>query len=185
MSKAKLKETKTVSIAELRFADDETGSFEGYASVFGEPDSYGDTIKVGAFKKTIQENRKHGGPAMFLSHDPTEPIGVWDEMREDARGLRVKGRLVDTSKGSDVLKLLKAKALTGLSIGFRARRAERGPNGGRLLTDIELLEISLVGLPSASKARVSSVRHQNFTTADLAALTTAAKDAAIAMRKLK
>lgn len=174
------KETKTATVAELRFAED-TGTFSGYASVFSEPDSFGDTIKKGAFKKTIAENKRNGGPAMFLSHDPTEPVGTWNSLEEDDRGLKVEGRLVDTAKGADVLKLLKAKALTGLSIGFRARKSERGPNGGRVLVDIELLEISLVALPAASRARVTSVRNQH-SEVDCSAFVTAAREAASSLR---
>ena len=151
-------EFKTITDTEIRFADDSSGTFTGYASVFSEPDSFGDTIKKGAFKKTITENKRNGGPAMLLGHDPTEPIGVFDDLVEDDKGLKVTGHLVETRKATDVLTLLRAKALTDLSIGFRSRRAERGPNGGRVLTDIELVEISLVSLPSASKARVQNVR---------------------------
>lgn len=155
------RETKTVSAAEVRFAtDDEAGTFSGYASVFGEPDSYGDTIKPGAFKKTLAKRSATGGPSMFWNHNPDTPIGVWTELAEDARGLKVTGRLVtETTRGAEALALLKAGAVNGLSIGFRAKASERGPNGGRILTEIELVEISLVSLPAASKARVTSVRH--------------------------
>jgi HK97 family phage prohead protease len=92
-------------------------------------------------------------------HDPREVIGVWTDLAEDERGLKVAGHLVlETARGSEAHALLKAGALDGLSIGFRARSAERGANGGRVLTDIDLVEISLVSLPAASKARVTTVK---------------------------
>lgn len=153
------RETRTLPAPELRFAANETGVFSGYASIFGEPDSYGDTIEPGAFRKTLAESKKLGGPAMFWNHNSDEPIGVWTELVEDERGLKVTGRLVtETIRGAEAYALLKAGAVNGLSIGFRARSAERGANGGRVLTDIELVEISLVPLPAASKARVTNVK---------------------------
>lgn len=153
------RETLTLAATEVRFATDEAGTFTGYASIFGEPDSYGDVVKKGAFRKTLQERKATGGPAMFWNHNSDEPIGVWTDLAEDERGLKVAGKLVtETTRGADALALLKAGAVNGLSIGFRARSAERGPNGGRVLTDIELIEISLVPLPAASKARVTSVK---------------------------
>lgn len=153
------RETKTLIAAEVRFATDEAGTFSGYASVWNEPDSFGDTIKRGAFAKTISQRGKAGGPSMFWNHNPDQPIGVWTEIVEDERGLKVSGKLVkETRMGAEALALMKAGAVNGLSIGFRARKSERGPNGGRVLTDIELVEISLVSLPAASKARITSVK---------------------------
>lgn len=172
-------DTRTLRADEVRFATDDTGTFNGYASVFGEPDSFGDTIKPGAFAKTLAERKKTGGPAMFWNHDPAQPIGVWTDLAEDARGLKVTGRLVtETRGGSEALALLKAGAVNGLSIGFRARSSERGPNGGRVLTDTQLLEISLVSMPAASKARVTSVRHQGHADASTAAFIQAVHKAA-------
>lgn len=152
-------ETLTLPSHEVRFATEEdAGTFSGYASVFGEPDSYGDTIAPGAFAKTI--GRRSSGPvAMFWNHNPDEPIGTWASLEEDTRGLKVSGKLVTaTTRGADTLALLKAGAVSGLSIGFRALAAGRGPNGGRVLTQIELVEISVVSLPAASKARITNVK---------------------------
>ncbi len=176
------RETKTLVAVEVRFAAGEAGTFTGYASIWNEPDSYGDTIKPGAFAKTLRETKAGGGPAMLWDHDPGAPIGVWTDLVEDKRGLKVTGKLVtETTKGADALALLKAGAIRGLSIGFRARRAERGPNGGRVLTDIELVEISLVTLPAASKARVTSVKSAGAS--GVAAFISAARRAALAIRK--
>ena len=177
------RDTRTLPASEVRFASDETGIFEGYASVWNEPDGYGDTIKPGAFKRTL--SKRSSGPSMFWNHDPGQPIGVWTELVEDARGLRVKGQLVtETVKGAEALALLKVGAISGLSIGFRALRSERGPNGGRVLTEIELVEISLVTLPAASKARITSVKGAAGP-ADAAAFAEAARRAALSIRGTK
>lgn len=164
---------------EVKFASDEAGVIEGYASLFGgEPDSYGDTIAKGAFAGSLAEHKAaRTAPLMLWMHDPSEPIGVWHEVREDASGLAVKGRLIlETVRGREAHALLKAGALNGLSIGFRVRDAERRQDGGRLLTEIDLVEISLVSMPAARRARVTSVK-------SAPAGTTAAKGAASSQRK--
>lgn len=146
---------------EVKFATDEAGTVSGYASVFGgEPDSYGDIIAPGAFTASLAEHKAAGSaPLMLWQHDPLEPIGVWGELREDATGLFVTGRLVlDTRRGQDAYALLKAGALNGLSIGYRTRSAERRAGGVRVLQNVELIEISLVSIPAASRARVTGVK---------------------------
>lgn len=176
------RETKAVTAAEIRIAEGDEGRFSGYAAVFGEPDSFGDTIKPGAFRKTIGK-RNGGSVAMLWNHNPDRPIGVWTDLAEDRRGLKVSGQLVlDTAQGREAHALLKAGAVNGLSIGFRARAAERGPNGGRVLTEIQLAEISIVSLPAASKARVTSVRNTDGT-AGIEAFTRAARRAASIFRE--
>ena len=154
------RETFTLTAPELRFASDDEATFSGYAAVFGVSDSYGDVIAPGAFKRTLAEHRAaKTAPAMFWNHDTSKVIGVWTELREDARGLAVSGRLIrETVAGGEAYHLLKAGAVNGLSIGFRARGSKRGSDGRRNVTDIELIEISPVPLPGQTLARVTSVR---------------------------
>ena len=152
------KETMTVKAEEIRLVGD-AGSFSGYAAIFDEPNSFGEIIAPGAFKKTIRERSANGGVGLFWNHNSDTPIGTWLSLVEDKRGLKVEGQLItEIPDGQKAHVLLRKKAVTGLSIGFRARGDKRGPNGARVLTDIDLLEISLVTLPSASKARITSVR---------------------------
>jgi HK97 family phage prohead protease len=106
-------------------------------------------------------------PAMLLSHNPEAlPVGVWTEMAEDGVGLRVKGKLLDTTMGSDTYKALKAGAITGLSIGFRpieyALRS-KPDEPRRTLRSVDLLEVSVVGFPANDKARVLSVKADDVT----------------------
>lgn len=146
---------------EVKFSTDGTGIVTGYASVFeGEPDSYGDIIARGAFASSLAQHKASGSaPLLLWQHDPSEPIGVWLELREDDAGLLVTGRLIlDTRRGREAYALLKAGALNGLSIGYRPRNSERRSGGGRILKDVELIEISLVSIPAASRARITSVK---------------------------
>ena len=92
---------------------------------------------------------------MLWQHDPTQPIGVWDEVREDATGLWVKGRLLtDVAKGREAASLIGAGAIDGLSIGYRTVKARKDDKGGRLLSELELWEVSLVTFPMLPDARV-------------------------------
>jgi len=94
---------------------------------------------------------------MLWQHDPAQPIGIWDEVREDATGLWVKGRLLpQVEKGREAAALLAAGAIDGLSIGYRTVRAERDGKGQRLLQELELWEVSLVTFPMLPEARVAA-----------------------------
>jgi uncharacterized protein len=144
---------------ETRFVPEESGVFAGYAAVWNRRDAFGDTLERGAFAASLAEHRAAGTrPLMLWGHDPARPIGTWTELREDDTGLHVAGKLVMTSTaGRDAFELLKAKALDGLSIGFRTKRATARP-GGRLVHEVRLIEVSLVALPAQMSARVASVR---------------------------
>jgi uncharacterized protein len=145
---------------ELRLADTEGGTFEGYAARFGPPDAFGDVWQRGAFAETLTEHRAGGTkPLMLWSHDPAEPIGLWEDVREDDTGLRVKGRLIlDVQRAREARSLMQAGAATGLSVGFKTRRAEARQGGGRTVRAVDLIEISLVARPAQPLARVTGMR---------------------------
>ena len=126
----------------------------GYASLFGKSDQGGDTVEKGAYGASLAKGR---GVKMLWQHDPTQPIGVWDEVREDATGLWVKGRLLtDVAKGREAASLIAAKAIDGLSIGYRTVKARKDDKGGRFLSELELWEVSLVTFPMLPDARVGA-----------------------------
>ena len=131
---------------------------EGYASVFGLADQGGDVVGKGAYGRCLKQMAESGRQVRMLwQHDQGKPIGVWDEIREDAKGLYVKGRiLTEVQQGREALVLLEAGAIDGLSIGYRTKQAERSPEGGRRLTEIELWEVSVVTFPMLPEARVQA-----------------------------
>lgn len=135
------------------------GSFEGYASLFDVTDLGGDVIVPGAFRDSLR-SRGPRGIKMLFQHDPNEPIGVWDELTEDARGLFVRGRLtLEVARAREVLALMRAGALDGLSIGFKAVTAQRQARTGiRRLARVDLWEISVVTFPLLPQARVGQVK---------------------------
>ncbi len=138
-------------------ADD--GRFEGYASVFGAEDLGRDVVAAGAFRETLQR-RGTTGVRLLFQHDPSQPIGVWEHLAEDGRGLYAKGRLMpDVARAREVLALMRAGAIDGLSIGFKAERGRRDPKSGvRRLEKVDLWEISVVTFPMLPEARIRNVK---------------------------
>jgi hypothetical protein len=131
---------------------------QGYASLFGKTDQGGDVVQKGAYAASLKRLAARGGRVKMLwQHDPGQPIGVWDEVREDQAGLWVKGRILpEVDKGREVAALVQAGAIDGLSIGYRTVRAERDGKGRRLLSELELWEVSLVTFPMLPEARVAA-----------------------------
>ena len=137
------------------------GTVEGYGSVFGVRDNYDDVIAKGAFVQSLKDHKAAGTmPAMLWQHDADKPIGVWTEMVEDEKGLRIKGQLaMETVKGKEAHALLKMGALNGLSVGFMSKEwAYDRETEVRTLTAIDLWEVSLVTFPANEKARVTNVK---------------------------
>lgn len=130
----------------------------GYASLFGVADQGGDVVVAGAYRRSLARLAAEGRAVKMLwQHDPGQPIGVWEEIAEDARGLRVKGRiLTEIDKGREAAALIGAGAIDGLSIGYRTVTAEKDAKGLRLLREVELWEVSLVTFPMLSEARVGA-----------------------------
>jgi len=136
-----------------------SGEFCGYASLFGRVDLGRDMMERGAFAASLARSGT-GGIRMLYQHDPVEPVGIWHELREDARGLYVRGRVSRaTVRGREVLALMREGALDGLSIGFRTVRARRdAATGIRRILEADLWEISIVTFPMLPGARVETVK---------------------------
>ena len=160
---------------EVKFdpAGSEVMSFDGYGAVFGNVDSYGDVIKTGAFSRYLADVKsgRTAWPMMLSQHgaagltaEDMTPIGVWTDLAEDGHGLRVKGQLADTPRGREVYELLRMQprpALDGMSIGYIAKQwspRTKPEEPKRTLTDIELVEISVVSRPANLLARVEGVK---------------------------
>lgn len=136
-----------------------TGEFEGYASLFGLMDLGHDVVLPGAFRHSLIE-RGTQGIRLLWQHDPHQPLGRWEEIAEDARGLYVRGQLdLQHPKAREAFGLMERGALDGLSIGYRTQIERKDPSTGlRNLEKIDLWEISLVTFPLLPQARVHGVR---------------------------
>jgi HK97 family phage prohead protease len=131
---------------------------EGYASLFGATDQGGDIVARGAYGRSLKALAAEGRAVKMLwQHDPAQPIGIWEEVREDDRGLYVKGRLLDrVERGREAAALIEAGAIDGLSIGYRTVKSTKNDKGLRVLNELELWEVSLVTFPMLPSARVAS-----------------------------
>ncbi len=152
-----LLEHKRATLPIAQMTDD--GTFSGYATLFGKVDLGRDRVERGAFLRSLLTRGK-GSIRMLFQHDPAEPIGVWEEIREDEKGLYVRGRIVSqTARRQEVLNLMRAGAIDGLSIGFRTEKSRTESTSGiRSILQADLWDISIVTFPMLPQARVSQVK---------------------------
>lgn len=144
--------------AEVKFSSDKPGFFAGYASKFNGVDAYGDTILPGAYAKTLEGRTR---PVQMRWNHRGPVIGKFTTIKEDAVGLYVEGELTPGhSVAEDARASMKHGAVTGLSIGYRIPEggSEKSEHGGRLLKQIDLIEISVVESPADIHAQVSSIK---------------------------
>lgn len=157
-----IKKTLSFEETEIKFTGDGTqGIFEGYASVFGNVDSDGDIILPGAFKSAIQQPSRK--VAMFFNHRAWElPVGKWDALTEDSKGLFVRGQLTPGHSGaSDLKAAMQHGTVEGMSVGFSVTKDDYSlaNGGGRIFKNITTLrEISVCTFPANELAGVSAMK---------------------------
>lgn len=152
---------------EIKAMDDNT--FEGYASVFRNVDSYRDVIEPGAFTKTISEGSKR--VKILWQHDPYQPIGVPTFMEEDNHGLFVKGRISETALGKDVKALMKDGVINELSIGYNTIKDEfDNEKNVRRIKEVKLWEFSPVTFAANDAALITGVKNRAGLVANIKAL---------------
>jgi len=143
---------------ELKFDEAKTGTFEGYASTFGNVDTYGDTVQPGAFAKSLRSGRD---VLMHWNHGSNDVIGKWLSLEEDTTGLYVKGELTPGHTVADnCYAAMKHGTVHALSIGYFDRKSTPNVHGGRTLAEIDLFEISPVLRPADSHAQLTSVKSE-------------------------
>jgi HK97 family phage prohead protease len=145
----------------------EKGRIEGYVSVYNVRDYHNEIVVPGAFAESLSVQQREGRyPLMLWSHDPSEPIGVWDDLADDGKGLYGKGKLLvdDNVPTADrVYSLVKHGAVQGLSIGYREVETDPAENGGpRKLKKLNLYEASVVSFPANRRARVEVVKSEKL-----------------------
>lgn len=169
-------QTKHLNTSALELKLDGTSGmkFSGYASKFDGVDSYGDTIKRGAYKSTIQDRER---PILMRWNHYGPVIGKWVKMAEDDIGLWVEGELTPGhSIAGDVYASLKHGAISGMSIGYMPVKSSALSEDRRLLEEIQLFEISVVEEPADVGAQVSSVKSAIESAATLRDIETALRN---------
>lgn len=142
------------------FTADDTGAIEGIAWPFGSADRVGDVIEPSGFAGAVGKSLP-----MLFAHDQAQVVGTWESVTVEADGLKVKGRLLvdDVARAKEVRALVRAKSVTGLSVGFMTKKSAPRKGGGRTITDLDLLECSLVAIPAHPGAQISSVKELQMT----------------------
>lgn len=138
------------------------GRIEGYGSVFGNVDSYGERVVRGAFAASIRTFKAEKRmPALLWQHRSDEPVGRWVDMHEDEIGLWMQGEFnLDTSSGKDAYHHVQARDVDGLSIGYETIKAQ--PNGKILdLLELRLMETSIVTFPANPRSRITGVKAES------------------------
>lgn len=142
---------------EVKAVEDD-GTFSGYGSVFGVKDSYNEIVAPGAFAESLAEIKRKGRPLPVLwQHRADQPMGVYDVLKEDEKGLYVEGRLLknDVAQAKEAYALMKAGAVSGLSIGYYVRDDSFDEKTRiRTLKRLDLVEVSLVTFPANPEARI-------------------------------
>lgn len=149
---------------QVRFTLDdvsEQGIFDGYASVYEIVDAEGDIVEAGAFAKSIASGRAKNGVPILAQHEEHLPIGKSLELREDEKGLYIKGLISPTSTGLDYRQLVKDRVITGMSIGYIVIDSYTDDQRIRHLTELEIDEVSLVTFPANQAAQVNSYKSLN------------------------
>lgn len=148
---------KTIKVSDIK-ADTKENIIKGYASHFNNKDSHGDIITKGAFAKTIQENKNR--IKVLWQHDLYEPIGKPQEMYEDEKGLFTVSKISETDIGKKAMILARDGVLNEMSIGFYPIQEKYDDNKkANMITEIKLMEYSLVTLASNPLAQLTDVKH--------------------------
>lgn len=151
----------------IKAADDATGTFTGYASVFDNVDAHGDVVRRGAFAKSIAS----GSPIPLMwehgASDPRNYVGDVVQATETETGLEITGKFDLSSEfGPAAYRNVKGRRVSGLSIGYRVGRSVKTDAGNELL-DVDLIEVSLVARPANDRALVGAVKSAGRPTAPI------------------
>jgi uncharacterized protein len=143
-------------------ATNDDGTFSGYASVFGNVDSYNEVVAPGAFAASLATWRAAGDPMPVLwQHQAGQPIGGSDVLTEDEHGLATDGYLLlDAIPQARMAQaLMKKRIVKGLSIGYYVNSSTYDEQTGvRTLNDLDLVEYSVVTFPANNLAQIDSVK---------------------------
>lgn len=140
------------------------GTFTGYGSVFGVLDSYREIVAPGAFSESLENIKASGDPLPALwQHYSSEPIGGYNTLQEDSKGLFVDGFLLknEIPRANEAFALMKRRVVKGLSIGYYVLEDSWNEKDRiRTLTKLELVEISIVTFPANQDALIDAVKSQ-------------------------
>ena len=158
---ANIQKTLAFTETQIKFSSDgKVGVFEGYASVFDVIDSDGDIILPGAYKKALTSQSRQVG--MFFNHQTYGlPVGKWQVLEEDSKGLAVVGELTPgLSVSNDLRAAMEHKTVEGLSVGFTVLKDDYTIiDTGRAFNNVQALrEISICTFPANEQATIDAMK---------------------------
>lgn len=138
-----------------------TGEFTCYANVKNIIDYAGDRSVDGCFLETIARHKSEGTmPLMLWMHNPYElPVGVWVGWEEDEKGLKMVGKLSDTTMGREIKILAKDGAIKKFSIGYRVVKGRWNDTEGSYdLLSVDVLEVSWVNFACNDESELQDIK---------------------------
>ncbi|RYE05672.1 MAG: phage major capsid protein [Rickettsiaceae bacterium] len=142
----------------IKSIQDKNFVISGYASVFGVADQDNDILIKGAFSETINNKVK-----LLWQHDKSKPIGIINILIEDDYGLKVEAAInSNILYGREAIELIKQGAINALSVGFNIVASSYNEIGQRLISSVELIEISIVTFPANNLAQIAVHNIDNF-----------------------
>lgn len=159
--------TKSMLMGVKSASDDQSGSFTGYASVFGNKDSYGDMVIPGAFTESLKSYGENGsGIPCYWSHQMSDPmmcIGWTKSAVEDEHGLKVDVQLdLENPNGAQAYKLIKAGVVNQMSFSFEIEEYAEAKSDDlgwyTELRQLRIFEVSLVQVGANQETELLDVK---------------------------
>ena len=153
---------KTLDLSVLEFkalSGDRT--FSCYGNVKGNIDHALDRVVDGAYRDSIAAHKAAGTmPKFFWMHNPWEPpVGMWEKMEEDSKGLYLEGKFANTPRGNELYELYREKALDSFSIGYRVNDEKWNSQlGCNDLIKIDIREVSAVTFACNEESRLVDIK---------------------------
>jgi HK97 family phage prohead protease len=153
---------KITLVGAVKASTIDSATFEGWAST-SDLDRQGDIVEPAAFVRSLPAFLRNG--PIFWSHaeayDPTaKPIGKAIDGRISDGGLFIKAKWANTPEAVEVRSLVTDGIVNSLSIGFNPVQMHRDASTGvNVITDLELLEVSIVTIPANVGAVITAAKH--------------------------
>ncbi|EAD8851628.1 HK97 family phage prohead protease [Listeria monocytogenes] len=166
-------EQRTFNINNIKTRDDtdtDVITLTGYASVFNSSTMISDwfekTIEQGAFARAISDNNDI---RCLFNHDWSHVLGRTKagtlRLEEDDHGLKFEVTLPNTTVARDLVESLKRGDINQCSFGFIPVQETWNYDSDpitRVITDVDLMEVSIVSLPAYEDTEVDLVRSVTF-----------------------
>lgn len=139
---------------------------QAYAGTIGK-DRAKDNITIEAWKKAAKDLLQSGAKTIFYNHHTDIPIGLVVKTSVDKTGLLVTGMISKAKDVEDYWTKIKEGVLNAMSVRLKPSKVEViEDKDGRIeeykIKELELFEVSVVGLPMNPRATINQVIEKSF-----------------------